>query len=140
MKTRIIFSLLGLILCSGVIAYAGTQAKEVEIRKQGTSGSHPRAPELNPAYFSAFLTGGEIEITTVNYSGTAVVEVTGTGGSTTATVSFSETGQAVIGLSALAEGWYSIILLTGRGTYSGEFELQPAGCQLPAVSIQSSWK
>ena len=126
MKTRIIFSLLGLILCSGVIAYAGTQAKEVEIRKQGTSGSHPRAPELNPANFSAFLVEGEIEITAENYAGTAIVEITGTGGSMAETVSFLETGSAVIDLSTLAEGWYSITLRTSRGTYSGEFELQPA--------------
>ena len=123
MKTKLFFLLIILSVSHTLLqANSPKENKKIEINKENQSGPI-RAPEQNPAQFNAILLLNKLIIYSENYYGNINVEIIGCGITLTQNCPIDEDEPAIIDISTLPDGIYSLTLYTSRGVFIGEFEL-----------------
>ncbi|MGC3977500.1 MAG: hypothetical protein QM751_04265 [Paludibacteraceae bacterium] len=84
----------------------------------------PRSPALNPVSFHGVIYLEELTITAQNYSGSIEVAITGTSTLTQTLQIDSSAGYAILDISSLPVGDYTITVGTeSSGTFEGGFTL-----------------
>lgn len=114
-----------LLIFSGNYLMAGNTPISQEIRLDKNNPTGPsRAPSIYPVSFAGSIFIDEITISTQNYNDEITVQISGTNGSIVQVVEISDSQNAVIDISSLTEGEYTIDIITnGKGTFKGDFEI-----------------